>query len=133
VQAGTVSYRIRQIIDTTAATFTAVYIDTVNIVLNASCVTTAINPVNPNNEKINIIPNPAHDQLTLRVETSNPILSLGIDIVDMKGSSVLQFVRSKGSGAANFDLPVYRLSKGKYTIVLYDGEHFFASKEFIKL
>lgn len=133
VQAGTVSYRIRQVIDTAASTFTAVYIDTVNIQLNASCVTTAINPVNPNNEKISIIPNPAHDQLTLRVETNDPISSLGIHIVDMKGSSVLQLVRSKGSGAANFDLPVYQLAKGKYTIVLYDGEHFFASKEFIKL
>ena len=34
---GTVSYRIRQIIDTAAATFTAVYIDTTNIAIAGSC------------------------------------------------------------------------------------------------
>jgi hypothetical protein len=35
--AGTASYRIRQIIDTTTATFMAVYIDTTNITVSASC------------------------------------------------------------------------------------------------
>ncbi|HEY2721189.1 MAG TPA: S8 family serine peptidase [Chitinophagaceae bacterium] len=133
VQAGTVSYRIRQIIDTAAATFTAVYIDTVDIGLASSCITTGINPVNPNNNKISIIPNPAHDQLTLRVETENAILHLSIRIVDMSGHSVLQFERSKSVGAQNFDLPVFRLSKGKYTIAVYDKDHFLLSGKLIKL
>jgi hypothetical protein len=133
VQAGTVSYRIRQIIDSSASSFTAIYIDTVNIDLAASCVTTGINPVNPNSKNIIIIPNPAHDQFTLRVITNNPIPNLVIRIVDMKGSSVLQFVRSKGSGTQNFDLPALRLAKGKYTVAVYDGDHFLISKEFIKL
>ncbi len=133
VQAGTVSYRIRQIIDSSAATFTAVYIDTVNLALGNSCVTTGINPVDPNTKTITIIPNPAHDQFTLRIETNDPISNLVIRIIDVKGSSVLQFVRSKGSGVQSFDLPVYRLSKGKYTVTVYNGDHFLASKAFIKL
>src|SRR6266705_1847784 len=37
VQAGMVSYRIRQVADTSAATFTAAYIDTVDISLGTSC------------------------------------------------------------------------------------------------
>jgi hypothetical protein len=94
VQAGTISYRIRQIVDTAAATFTAAYIDTVNINLASSCVATGINPVNPNAEKINLIPNPATNQFTLRVETAYPINKLYIDMVDMKGRSVLQFERA---------------------------------------
>jgi hypothetical protein len=133
VQAGTVSYRIRQIIDSSASSFTAVYIDTVNIDLATSCVTTGVDPVNPNSKNIVIIPNPAHDQFTLRVITNNPIPNLIIRIVDMRGSSVLQFVRSKGSGTQNFDFLVRRLAKGKYTVAVYDGDHFLISRELIKL
>ena len=133
VQAGTVSYRIRQILDSSASTFTAVYIDTVNIDLAASCVTTGIDPVNPNSKNIMIIPNPAHDQFTLRIATNKAIPNLLIRIVDMRGSSVLQFARSKGSGTQNFDLPVQRLTKGKYTVAIYDGDHFLTAKELIKL
>ena len=133
VQAGTVSYRIRQIVDTLTSTFTAAYIDTVNITLGASCVTTGINPLNPNRGMLSIVPNPAHNQFTLRIETNNPIPDLGIHIVDMKGSSILKFNFSKGSGAQNFDLPVSHLATGKYTVAVYDGDHFLASKELIKL
>ena len=133
VQAGTISYRIREIVDTATATFTAAYLDTVNINLAASCVATGINPVNPNVEKISIIPNPASNQFTLKVETAYPVAHLNIHIVDMKGRSVLQFERSKANGVADFDLPVYRLAKGKYIVVVYNGERLVASKELIKL
>ena len=133
VQAGVISYRIRQIVDTAAATFTAAYTDTVNIALAASCITTGINPINPNAERVSIIPNPASNQFTLRVETAYPVNNLHIHIVDMKGRSVLQFERSKTNGIANFDLPVYRLAKGKYIVTVYNGQYLIASKELIRL
>ena len=132
-QAGAISYRIREIVDTTTANFTAAYIDTVDLTLGSSCITTGVSPVNPNQSKITIIPNPAHQQLTLRVETLNAISHLNVRILDMKGGQVLQFTLSKGPGAQNFSLPVYRLAKGKYTIALYDGDHFLSSKELILL
>src|SRR5262249_49972473 len=81
-QAGTVSYRIQQVVDTTPASLTAAYIDTMNITLSSSCITTGVPPVNPNAELIKIIPNPAHDRFTLRVETNNAIPNLAIKIVD---------------------------------------------------
>ena len=133
VQAGTVSYRIREIVDTAAASFMAVYLDTVNISLGLSCVPTGVNPVNPNTEKINIIPNPAPSHFTLRIETLYPINNLGIYISDMRGRTVLQFARSKATGIANFDLPVYRLARGKYIVSVYNGSQLLASKELIKL
>ena len=132
-QAGTVSYRIRQVTDTSAATFTAAYIDTVDISLGTSCVTTGVNPVDPNKEKITIIPNPAPGQFTLRIETPYAVKNLGIRIMDMKGRTMLQLTRSKATGIANFDLPIYRLARGKYILSVYNGTQLIVSKELIRL
>jgi hypothetical protein len=132
-QAGTVSYRIQQVVDTATASFTAAYIDTVDITLSSSCITTGVPPVNPNAELIKIIPNPTHDQFTLRMETNDAIPNLVIKIVDLKGSAVLQFNQSKANGAQNFDIPVFRLSKGKYIVTVYDDSRLLASKPFVKL
>lgn len=133
VQAGTVSYRIRQIIDSNSTSFTAAYIDTIDISLANSCITTAIDPVNPNVGKIAIIPNPAPGKFTLRVETVYPIPNLGIFILDMKGSTVLRFNKSKSAGVANFDLPVNILPMGKYIVSVYNGSQLLTSKELIRL
>jgi serine protease AprX len=133
VQAGTVSYRIRQIVDTAVATFTAAYIDTVDLSLSSSCVTTGVNPIDPNVGKISIIPNPAQSHFTLRVETRYPVNNLQIHILDMRGRTVLQFVRSKTTGTSDFDLPIGRLAKGKYIVSVYDATQLMASKELLKL
>ena len=133
VQAGTVSYRIRQIVDSSASTFTASYIDTVNISLAASCIPTGVNPINPNAQKVTIIPNPAMNDFTLRVETIYPVTQLGIFVLDMEARIVLRFERSKATGLADFDLPIYRLARGKYVVAVYNGSQLIASKELIKL
>jgi hypothetical protein len=133
VQAGTVSYRIRQIVDGSTTGFTDAYIDTVDISLGNSCITTGIDPVNPNAEKIRIIPNPAPGQFTLQVETLYPISNLDINILDMKGNTVVQFIKSKSTGIANFDLPVHNLPKGKYIVTVYNGNDLLASKKLIRL
>ena len=133
VQAGTVSYRIRQIVDSSASTFTASYIDTVNISLAASCIPTGVNPINPNAQKVTIIPNPALNDFTLRVETIYPVTQFGIFVLDMEGRIVLRFERSKATGLADFDLPIYRLARGKYVVAVYNRSQLIASKELIKL
>jgi hypothetical protein len=133
VQAGTVSYRIRQIIDTATASFTAAYIDTVDLSLSSSCVATGLNPVNPTTGKISILPNPARTHFTLRIETLYPISNLQIHILDMSGRSVLQFARSKTTGTSNFDLPISRLARGKYIVAIYNASQLLASKELLKL
>ena len=133
VQAGTVSYRIRQIVDTAAASFTAAYIDTVDLSLSSSCVATGLNPVNPNTERINISPNPVQTHFTLRVETLYPVKNLQIYILDIRGRTVLQFIRSKTTGTSDFDLPISRLAKGKYIVAVYNAWQLIASKEFLKL
>jgi len=129
VPSGTVSYRIRQIIDTTAAGFTGAYVDTVNITFNESCSSGS----NLGTEKISIIPNPAPGQFTLRVETDYSVNKLIIHILDIKGALVSEYFKSKTIGRADFDLSVHRLPKGKYIIAVYDDSRLVASKELIRL
>jgi hypothetical protein len=129
VPAGTVSYRIRQILDTAAATLTGVYIDTVNITFNQSCSTGS----NSGTESISIIPNPAPGRFVLRVETDYSVNNLIIHILDMKGALVSEFFESKTVGRADFDLPIQKLPKGKYVVVVYNDTRLISSKELIRL
>lgn len=129
VPAGTVSYRIRQVLDTAAATLTGVYIDTVNITFGESC----SNGSNTGTENISIIPNPAPGRFVLRVETDYSVNDLVIHILDMKGALVAEFFESKTIGRADFDLPIQRLPRGKYVVVVYNDTRLIASKELIRL
>ena len=129
VPPGTVSYRIRQILDTVAATLTGAYIDTINITFNESC----SNGSGAGTEKISIIPNPAPGQFILRVETDYSVNNLNIHILDMKGALVSEFFESKTIGKADFDLSVHKLPKGKYIVAVYDNSRLIASKELIRL
>jgi hypothetical protein len=124
MQTGSFSYRIKQVVDTTAANYSAIYIDTVNLSLNTSCITAVIR----------IIPDPVtSNQVSLRIGTDNPVQKLNIRFLDMLGQTVFQFSGSKTAGTSRFDFPAQRLPKGKYIVVVYDGTHRLALKEFIKL
>jgi serine protease AprX len=133
IQAGTISYRIRQVVDTANASFTAAYIDSVDIVLGSSCITTGIDPGNPNEEKISIMPNPARNQFILKVKTPYAIQEMKVNIIDMKGRLMMQSSVSKGSGEMNFTFPINRLGKGKYIVTVYNGKKLLAAKELLKL
>jgi hypothetical protein len=53
--------------------------------------------------------------------------------MDMRGRVVAEYRRSKPSGVSQFDFPIYKLARGKYAVVAYDGQTRLASKELIKL
>jgi serine protease AprX len=132
--AGTAVYRIRQIVDTAAATFTDAYIDSVSLVIGATCNTTGINPLDPNKEKVTLIPNPVvSSEITIRLETPYPVSNMTVTITDMKGRLMMKVAKSKGSGTANYILPVQKLAKGKYVVAVYNGIKVLASREMIKL
>ncbi len=121
---GMFSYRVKQIIDTSTANFTAVYIDTMNIVLTTSCITATLK----------IIPNPVTtNQVTLNIGTDNPVQKLNIRFIDMLGQTVLQFSSTKSAGTSRFNFPIQQLAKGKYVVAIYDGQKRLASKALIKL
>ena len=132
-QPGVIKYRIKQIVDTATASFTATTFDSVNVNLSSACVTTAINPVTGANGKISILPNPANAQFTLRIETDYSVKNLVIRITDIKGSVVAQFNKSKIIGTANFQLPIANLSRGKYVVSVYNDKKLIENKALLKM
>ncbi|MFI5133770.1 MAG: S8 family serine peptidase [Chitinophagales bacterium] len=127
VAAGTISYRIRQIIDTAAATFTAAYIDTANVTLATACLVITT-------DRVALAPNPPqNNQVTLIVETGYAVSSMPINVYDMKGSLVIKMNQSKLAGRATFDLPISKLQKGKYIIKVYNGQKIIGTAELLNL
>ncbi len=131
---GIFSYRIRQITDTTAATFTAVYIDTTNANIASACVVTGV--VNPgtSGNYVAVRPNPSiGNTATLVIETSDAIQSMPILVYNMNGRLVQRLQESKGSGKKIIDLSIGKLARGKYFINIYNKNILIGTAEFIRL
>jgi hypothetical protein len=133
VAAGTISYRIRQIIDTAAASFAAAYIDTASIVIAVACTTTGTNDTNPDADKVTVLPNPTSNDASLMIQTRVAVPNMPVTVHDMKGRLVLQLRKSKGTGKTTVDLPVNKLAKGKYIITVYNNQKVIGSAELLKL
>ena len=131
---GSFSYRIRQIMDTAAASFTAVYVDTTVANLASPCVVTGV--VNPGtiNNYVVVRPNPSIGATAeLTVESTDAIQSMPILVYNMDGRLVQRLQESKGSGKKIIDLTVSKLAKGKYFINVYNKNVLIGTAEFIKL
>ncbi|MBS1620610.1 MAG: S8 family peptidase [Bacteroidetes bacterium] len=113
---GNIFYRIRQVIDTSSAGFKSVYIDTSGTSFTTDCSLVT-------GDKVYAIPNPtSNGQAKLVIETTYPVPNMPVAIYDMKGSLVVKMAESKAAGRTIFDLPVSRLSKGKYIIKVYNNK-----------
>jgi len=122
VAAGTVAYRIRQIIDTAAASFTAVYIDTATVTLASSCATTGTNDPDPDAALISIRPNPVvTGNATLVIQTNYAITHMPVMLYDMKGRLLYQVKSSKASGKKELEIPAQQLPAGEYIIKVLNG------------
>ncbi len=133
VSSGTVSYRIRQIIDTAAASFMAVYIDTTSFTLATSCV--PVTPVDPppTEDIITIVPNPATgSQASLRITTSSAIPRLQVMIYDIKGRLMSRLLYAKEAGSATFPLPLQGLASGEYIIRVYNQDQLMSTQKLIR-
>lgn len=128
---GTVSYRIRQIIDTATTTFAATYLDTVNVNCPGCYATGLVNP-DPNKEFIVVYPNPTSSRSTLLIETTYAVPDMTIQVYDMKGGRVIQMQQSKGTGRVLVELPVDKLPKGKYIIKIYNREKTIGTAELMR-
>ncbi|HET7896982.1 MAG TPA: S8 family serine peptidase, partial [Flavisolibacter sp.] len=130
---GTVTYRIRQVIDTAAATFMAGYIDSVSINYSQSCNITGIGPVPALGIAAQLLPNPATDQIQLRLTTAVAIPRLYLRVMDGKGSIVWQQQTAKSSGTAIITIPVQSFATGTYYLSVFAGDKVFAHQKFMKL
>lgn len=128
--AETILYRVKQIVDTSAEDFTAVYLDTLSVSLAGNC---GVAPPVDSTTKISIAPNPVVNDITLIVQTPGAISSLFIKVYDIDGRLVYQQKNSKSAGKAIFSIPALKLIRGKYTVVVYNSQSKMAAINILKL
>jgi hypothetical protein len=131
---GQFAVRIKQIIDSAAASLSFVYIDTAYINITSPCIVTSLPPVDPDRVSVTLGPNPTTGPtVNLIVESPFAITSMPVLIFDEKGSLVSQQEETKGSGKKTIVLPVEKLAAGKYYIRVLNGGQSLGTAELIKL
>lgn len=134
VSAGDVSYRIRQVIDTAAASLTDAYIDTAVVNIPSGCFATGAGVPDPEKVIVLVQPNPVADAaVTLVVQTPYAVTIMPVVIFDSKGRMVMQRQESKTGGRKTFTLDISRLSKGKYYIKVLNNGKTIGTAELIRL
>ncbi|WP_066402963.1 S8 family serine peptidase [Flavisolibacter tropicus] len=121
-QAGSVSYRIRQVIDTTSAGFSAVYLDTVNVSINSLCTA----------GQIIMVPNPVKDQLSIQV-TIPEALDLDIHISNSLGQVMKRLSYQKPTGSVSIPVFMADLASGKYFVTVYSSGKKLKVQEILRL
>lgn len=131
---GIYSYRIRQIIDTAAASFSSAYIDTTDLTISSACIVTGVGNIDPSKRTITIQPNPAYSSTAnLVIDTPGAISKMPVLIYDANGSLVMKLNEQKGTGKKTIQLSLEKLAKGKYFIRVFNGEQVLGNTELIRL
>jgi serine protease AprX len=124
---GTARYRIRQVLDTSAAGFTAFYIETVTVSVALGCT-----PVPTSEKGVQIIPNPVGTSFHLKIE-SETISDLQFVLVNAIGQTVYTQHTAKPAGVSLFSIGTAGLAPGVYYLMLFNGGKRFVTKPFVKL
>jgi serine protease AprX len=131
--AGTIDYRIKEVIDTSAGGFFGDYITSVSVSLSSSCITTGIDPVTNAPISISLVPNPVSSSLTMVIKIDQPVKDAHILITDVVGRKLYQLNTSLSSGTSTITIPVNNFARAKYFVRVYNTNTLLATKSFIKL
>lgn len=123
---GLITYRIRQIIDTAAASFTARYIDTVSVVVTDLCP-----PIQ--HDRAYLSPNPSGGNTNLVIESIKNLPGFTIRIYDMAGHLIYQQQASKEAGRTVYNLPSQLWAKGQYLVNIFSGKEIFSQLTLLRL
>lgn len=129
VAAGTVSYRIRQIVDSTAPGMIADYLDTVYVNVTTAC----SSGNSANTEIIKISPNPSNNIFNVHLLMQEAAPNIIVNLFNADGQLVLRSVENKPAGAYIFSLNTSHLASGKYILTLHINTGLLATKEILKL
>ncbi|GAC1426066.1 MAG: hypothetical protein NVS9B7_20540 [Flavisolibacter sp.] len=124
-----ISYRIREIIDTAKESFLADYIGESSLLLTTHC---QFLPPTLNNT-LTIFPDPSSSLINLRIVTAMDIPELHIVVINSLGQRVYAYQIEKIGGSLILPLNISHLSKGKYFVGLWNKNNLFLSGQFIKL
>ncbi len=125
---GIITYRIKQIIDTSAATFTEFAIDSATVTL----LPTSLNEINNRSKLIQVFPNPAQSIVTLKFNEERAIPNMTIQIYNSQGQLVWRQEYNKINGNSTQPITISSLPKGNYVIVLLENGKQYTVKEFVK-
>lgn len=126
--AGTVSYRIRQVIDTSLAGYDAYLIDSATVILS---VATSINDRNRIDKTIQLYPNPVTSSLSIKLneQTAGNYL---FQVYNQQGQLLITQSFNKPSGTITQNIPVNLLPEGNYILSVSKEGKPVATKEFTK-
>jgi hypothetical protein len=125
IKAGTITYRIKQIVDTAAASFTAFDMNDITTTLNNHCYYTS--------DAITIAPNPANNQFKLIVAIPEAMNNMQIRISNIAGQTVQILNKIKPAGTAVFNIPISHLTAGKYFVSVFNNGRLTGTKPLLKL
>jgi hypothetical protein len=123
--AGVITYRIKQVIDTSAATFDEYAIDSATVSILSPCAANKL-------DLIQLFPNPARASLSLKFTEQNSIAGLTIQIYNAQSQLVWKENYNKPNGTATHTIPIADLSKGSYFLLVRQNGKKYAVKEFLK-
>lgn len=123
-EAGQVQYRIQQVLDTSDITFSALYLDTLAVIIVPSCALT---------DKFTVMPNPNRGEFVLQAAFEESVNNLQLIIFNAAGQRVFSQKQSKPTGIINYNLAITHLASGKYYLKIYNDNTLLATKEFIRL
>ena len=123
--AGLLTYRIKQIVDSSSNGLIGGYIDTTSVDIPGNCFS--------GQNSFTIAPNPTKGPLTIKLTTPTGSQNITIRISNSIGQLVFERKTTKSNGLAIFEIPVFYLASGKYYITVYDSNTRIGTMQFIKL
>jgi subtilisin family serine protease len=126
VNTGQITYRIKQIIDTSSAGVTFAYIDTVTVNLQTPC-------VDATKVDVTILPNPVTDVFSIHVTTPSSS-TISVRIFNGLGQLVYSSTQLKQPGTLFLDsISLLKFAKGRYYVSVYEGGKLLTTKKITKL
>ncbi len=122
---GTVKYRVVQWIDTAAASKRSVLIDSAQVVLLSSCLSTL--PA-----QIQLFPNPATNSTRLVVTYAGTNTQLQVSITDQLGRTLKRYFVPLRSPSSSSDITLSSYPVGSYLVTVWDGNKKIGSIPLIK-
>ena len=120
-----VTYRIRQVIDSSVAGFTAAFIDTV-VYTTAGC-----NISVHDKNKVQVIPNPNAGSFSLRITDESVMDQLKIIVSDIRGRAVATYTYAKPAGMVLYPIQLQGLQNGAYNISLYNNNRLVTTERLV--
>ncbi len=125
---GIITYRIKQVLDTTTATFTEFAIDSATVNL----LPTSLVDINNRSKLLQLFPNPAQSTIALKFNEERTMADISIRIYNTQGQLVWKQEYNKPNGIITHSITINSLQKGNYVMLVLENGKQYAVKEFAK-